>query len=151
LAVVQNQGQFSTFDGQSVNTDDVLVKYTFFGDADLSGVVDASDYTLLDNGFNSQGTATPLTGWFNGDFNGDGLINGDDYTLIDNAYNTQSLLAPAQQVGSSEAQIATPLAVHAATFSSGPAIAVAADSDDPIADFLAELKKHARAETTLLS
>ena len=45
LAVVQNQGQFVTFDGQPSNVGDVLVKYTFFGDADLSGVVDGPDYS----------------------------------------------------------------------------------------------------------
>ncbi len=74
----------STFDGESVSTGDVLVKYTYFGDANLDGVVNGSDYTLIDNGFNNS-----LTGWNNGDFNYDGVINGDDYTLIDNSFNTQ--------------------------------------------------------------
>ena len=75
---------FTTFGGQPVSSTDVLVKYTYYGDADLSGVVDAIDYELIDNGFNMG-----LAGWSNGDFNYDGVINGDDYTLIDNAYNTQ--------------------------------------------------------------
>ncbi len=75
---------FSTFDGQTVSNTDVLVKYTYFGDANLDGVVNGSDYTLIDNGFNNS-----LTGWHNGDFNYDGVVNGDDYTLIDNAFNTQ--------------------------------------------------------------
>ncbi len=74
----------SIFDGQSVVSSDVLVKYTYFGDANLDGVVNGSDYTLIDNGFNSR-----LVGWRNGDFNYDGVVNGDDYTLIDNAFNTQ--------------------------------------------------------------
>jgi MYXO-CTERM domain-containing protein len=63
---------------------DVLVKYTYYGDANLDGVVDGSDYTLIDNGF-----ANHLTGWYNGDFNYDGVVDGSDYTLIDNAFNTQ--------------------------------------------------------------
>ncbi len=63
---------------------DALIKNTLFGDANLDGRVDGSDYTKIDNGFNS-----PLSGWSNGDFNYDGLINGSDYTLIDNAFNTQ--------------------------------------------------------------
>jgi hypothetical protein len=54
------------------------------GDANMDGVINAEDYTAIDNGFNMH-----LTGWSNGDFNGDGVINGDDYTLIDNAYNAQ--------------------------------------------------------------
>jgi Glycosyl hydrolases family 28/Bacterial Ig-like domain (group 2) len=80
----------SAFDGVSVGISDVLVKYTFFGDADLSGSVDANDYIQLDAGFDSQTGANPLGGWQNGDFNYDGKINGDDYTLIDNAFNTQA-------------------------------------------------------------
>jgi fibronectin-binding autotransporter adhesin len=75
----------TTFDGSSPADGDVLVRYTFYGDTDLSGVVDAADYTAIDNGFNMG-----LSGWSNGDFNYDGVVNGDDYTLIDNAYNSQA-------------------------------------------------------------
>ncbi len=74
----------TSFDNQSVLSTDVLVKFTYVGDANLDGVVNGSDYTLIDNGFNNN-----LTGVRNGDFNFDGVINGDDYTLIDNAFNTQ--------------------------------------------------------------
>ncbi len=94
----------SLFDGQSVTSSDVLVKYTYFGDANLDGVVNGSDYTLIDNGFNNN-----LTGWHNGDFNYDGVVNGDDYTLIDNAFNTQgaSLAAdPAEMIAANTSQIA---------------------------------------------
>jgi autotransporter-associated beta strand protein len=78
----------SSFDGQTVSNTDVLVKYTYFGDANLDGVVNGSDYTLIDNGFNSG-----ESGWRNGDFNYDGVINGDDYMLIDNAFNTQGAVS----------------------------------------------------------
>jgi autotransporter-associated beta strand protein len=73
-----------TFDGISPAATDLLVKYTYFGDANLDGRVDGSDYARIDNG-----VLLKLTGWYNGDFNYDGVINGSDYTLIDNAYNTQ--------------------------------------------------------------
>jgi hypothetical protein len=79
----------SSFDNQSVSLTDVLVKYTYVGDANLDGAVDGSDYTKIDNGFNNH-----LTGWINGDFNYDGTIDGSDYTLIDNAYNTQGQALP---------------------------------------------------------
>jgi Dockerin type I domain/PEP-CTERM motif len=72
----------SSFDGTPVTSSDVLVKYTFNGDANMDGVVNGDDYTLIDNGFNTQ-----ATGWRNGDFNYDGVINGDDYLLIDNTFN----------------------------------------------------------------
>jgi autotransporter-associated beta strand protein len=115
LAVVLNaDGAFSTFDNQNVSNGDVLVKYTFFGDADLNGIVDANDYLQIDNGFNSQGGPDALTGWQNGDFNYDGLINGDDYTLIDNAFNSQGSVSyagasagPTEMIASDTGQIAT--------------------------------------------
>jgi autotransporter-associated beta strand protein len=74
-----------TFDGASPGATDVLIKYTYVGDANLDGKVDGSDYSRIDNGF-----SLGLTGWYNGDFNYDGVVNGSDYTLIDNAFNTQS-------------------------------------------------------------
>ena len=92
LGVIQNnQGGtalFSSsklFDGTSPGAGDVLVKYTYYGDTDLSGKIDASDYSRIDSAFINHA----LTGWFNGDFNYDGVVNGSDYTLIDNAFNTQ--------------------------------------------------------------
>ncbi len=72
------------FDGTNPSSFDVLVKYTYFGDANLDGMVDGSDYTKIDNAFGGT-----LTGWLNGDFNYDNRIDGSDYTLIDNAFNTQ--------------------------------------------------------------
>ncbi len=100
----------TTFDGQTVADGDVLVKYTYFGDALLTGKVIAADYTQIDTGFASGGT---LQGWFNGDFNYDGKINGDDYSLIDNAFNTQGSVSlagisagPAEMIASNTSQIA---------------------------------------------
>ncbi len=75
----------ANFDSQTgLLTTDILLKYTYYGDGNLDGVVDGSDYTLIDAAF-----GTPTTGWQNGDFNFDNLIDGSDYTLIDNAFNTQ--------------------------------------------------------------
>jgi lysophospholipase L1-like esterase len=101
----------TSFDGQSVSTSDVEVKYTFYGDANLSGHVDGSDYTLIDTGFGSHGS---LTGWQNGDFNYDGHIDGSDYSLIDNAFNTQTATPQsliAGQVAANSSEIAAGSAV----------------------------------------
>jgi hypothetical protein len=76
---------YTSFDTQGVSSTDVLIKYTYYGDANLDGRVDSADYTRIDGGFLSH-----ATGWWNGDFNYDGLVNGSDYTLIDNAFNTHS-------------------------------------------------------------
>ena len=90
LGVIQNVGTgtaalFSTFDGVAVSAADVLVKYTYYGDANLSGTVTAADYSRTDAGYVNN-----LTGWANGDFNYDGTVDGSDYTLIDAAFNGQS-------------------------------------------------------------
>jgi hypothetical protein len=109
----------NSFDGQTVGNADVLVKYTYAGDANLDGVVNGSDYALIDNGFNADrsylaqnpgGTSLPETGWRNGDFNYDGVINGDDYILIDNAFNSEGsasfAAAPATPAAQPTEQIA---------------------------------------------
>ncbi len=92
------------FDGLDTVATDVLVKFTYYGDANLDGHVDGSDYTLIDYGFN-----TGVTGWLNGDFNYDGLIDGSDYTLIDNAFNTAA--APLGEVAGSTAAVPEPATV----------------------------------------
>ena len=81
----------SVFDTVPVTATDVLVKYTYYGDANLDGAVNGLDFGRIDAGFNSQAMSAPLTGWYNGDFNYDGKVDGSDYTLIDNAFNTQGV------------------------------------------------------------
>jgi fibronectin-binding autotransporter adhesin len=76
------QSDGSEFDGVNTTTNDVLVKYTYYGDANLDGTVNGGDYQQIDNGF-----GLGLTGWSNGDFNYDGVIDGSDFSLIDNTFN----------------------------------------------------------------
>ena len=117
--ILNNNGSggsiYSAFDNQPVGNSDVLAKYTYYGDTNLDGKVDGSDYSRIDSGF-----LTHATGWFNGDFNYDGTINGSDYTLIDNAFNTQGaslstlianpLAVPTSQLGSVGASVPEPSA-----------------------------------------
>ena len=102
LGAIQNP--YSSFDNQTnLLASDVLIKYTWYGDANLSGNVDGTDYTQIDSAFGST-----LTGWANGDFNYDKHIDGSDYTLIDNAFNLQGGAIPA---ATSLSMIATSTAV----------------------------------------
>ena len=103
---------YSSIDGAFPAVNNLLVKYTYYGDTDLSGVVDGTDYSRIDNAFlNNQNTSNPaLTGWFNGDFNYDGVIDGSDYTLIDNAFNSQGA-SLAASIASPTAQLASTSAV----------------------------------------
>src|SRR5439155_8473647 len=75
---------YTSFDGQTVGVNDVLVKYTWFGDADLNGQVNSNDYFQIDTGF-----LAGRTGWINGDFDYSGSINSNDYFLIDSAFLAQ--------------------------------------------------------------
>ena len=74
-----------TFDGIPTLPTDVLVKYTYNGDANFDGRVTFDDYTKIDTGFNIG-----LSGWLNGDFNYSGTVTFDDYVLIDTAFNQQN-------------------------------------------------------------
>ncbi|MBC8109366.1 MAG: PEP-CTERM sorting domain-containing protein, partial [Anaerolineae bacterium] len=76
----------ATFGGQTVDATSVLVKFTYYGDTDLNGIVDFDDYSHTDQGFNNN-----WQGWFNGDFDYNGIVDFDDYSLIDFAYNTQTV------------------------------------------------------------
>jgi hypothetical protein len=86
LAAMTNPG-LPNFSGQGVGADDVLIKYTWNGDANLDGRVNADDYFRIDSGFLEQ-PQDPTYG--QGDFNYDGRINADDYFLIDSAFLGQS-------------------------------------------------------------
>ena len=74
----------ATFSGEPCDASSLLVAHTYFGDANLSGDVDGTDYALIDNGFNFG-----LNAWQNGDFNFDGAVDGADYAIIDNAFHQQ--------------------------------------------------------------
>ncbi|CAN5350666.1 hypothetical protein BH09PLA1_BH09PLA1_16050 [soil metagenome] len=74
----------SMFDGFAVTSGNVLVKFTYYGDADLNGLVNFDDYARIDAGFNAGGG-----GWFRGDFDYNNQVNFDDYALIDAAFNSQ--------------------------------------------------------------
>jgi hypothetical protein len=82
---------YSSFDNQPAVATDVFVKYTYYGDANLDGIVDGSDYSRIDNGF-----LTGMNGWANGDFNYDRQLDGSYYTLIDNAFNRQGVSLAAE-------------------------------------------------------
>jgi uncharacterized delta-60 repeat protein len=85
-----NATHYTDFADRGVNTTDVIVKYTYAGDANLDGGVNGDDYFRIDSGFISN-----LTGWYNGDFNYSGLVNADDYFLIDSGFNTSPGAKPA--------------------------------------------------------
>ena len=78
-------GQTALWNGETVDATSVIVKYTYAGDVNFDGVIDAGDYGIIDNYYQFAGT----TGYANGDFNLDGIIDAGDYGLIDNSFQLQ--------------------------------------------------------------
>jgi hypothetical protein len=84
--------QTALFAGETVDATTVLVKYTYTGDADLSGRLDGDDYFIIDL-HAAAAPGTPASwGWWHGDFDYAGTINGDDYFLLDSNLGRQGVV-----------------------------------------------------------
>ena len=59
------------------------------GDANMNGVVDATDFTAMAQHFGSTSGV-----WMNGDFNNDGIVNALDFNILASHFG-QSFAAPA--------------------------------------------------------
>lgn len=68
----------TTFRGVSVDTTAILLRYTYTGDANLDGMVNAMDFGALAGNF---GSATGKI-WIQGDFNYDGVVNSLDFAAL---------------------------------------------------------------------
>jgi autotransporter-associated beta strand protein len=68
---------------------EVVVGYTYFGDANLDGTVNTVDFTTLASHFNSTSE-----NWELGDFNYDGNVNALDFNAIASNFGKVSLPAP---------------------------------------------------------
>lgn len=77
-----NTPLLTTFSGQPVTPSDVLVKFTYKGDANFDGRVTIADYLITD-----RASARSLTGWINGDFDhSGGPPDATDYFLLDQSF-----------------------------------------------------------------
>ena len=71
------------FGGVSVSGDDVLVMYTWGGDADLNGELNGDDYFYIDSNILANQAGANNASFHNGDFDYSGAIDGDDYFILD--------------------------------------------------------------------
>ena len=108
-------GGKTEFAGESVDATAVLARYTWWGDANLDGVIDANDYDVIDK--NYLFTPNPAAPWFTGDFTYDGVIDANDYDRIDKAYLFQT-----GPLGASDpaAPMPSPIAAPALGSGAGP-------------------------------
>jgi hypothetical protein len=72
-------GAYSEFRGQSVDASSVLMRFTRTGDANLDGVVNNNDVTIVGANY-APGFAKPR--WDLGDFDYNGFVDNDDVTLL---------------------------------------------------------------------
>jgi hypothetical protein len=78
LAVADNaQLQRPSWLGQTIDATTIIGAYTFFGDANLDGMVTTDDYVAVDL---NLGTGDA---WVEGDFDLNGSVTTDDYVVID--------------------------------------------------------------------
>ena len=67
----------ATFSGQSVDNTSILVAFTRFGDANVDGLVNLTDFNRLASNFGGTDRV-----WSQGDFNYDGLVNLTDFNRL---------------------------------------------------------------------
>jgi len=75
--------------GWKDNGDTTTIGYAFYGDANLDGVTNSGDFSVLATNFNTSGK-----NWIDGDFNYDGKVNALDFNALATNY-CASLPSPA--------------------------------------------------------
>jgi hypothetical protein len=82
--------KYTTFAGQTVAAKSLLLRYTYYGDANLDGTVNALDFNELATNFGKAGV------WTGGDFNYSGTVDSNDFSLLAANYGkTMPSMAPA--------------------------------------------------------
>ena len=88
-AILNDRGDGTTvrseLEGMAVDINSILVKWTYNGDGNLDGTLNADDYARIDLGFASHAA----TDYYSGDFNYTDTTNSDDFFLIDKAFAGQ--------------------------------------------------------------
>jgi fibronectin-binding autotransporter adhesin len=76
---------YSALDGVALGTNAVIVKYTYYGDSNLDGVVNTADFSRF-----LDGLATGGSTWAQGDYTYDGRVDlGNDFNLFLTGYLAQ--------------------------------------------------------------
>jgi hypothetical protein len=72
-------GPYTTFRGQPVDDTSILLAFTRTGDADLDGLVNDDDVTIVGA---TYAPGVPQASWALGDFDYNGFVDDDDVTLL---------------------------------------------------------------------
>ncbi len=98
----------SELSGMAVDANCILVKFTYNGDSDLNGTLDADDLARIDAGFATHSA----TDYFGGDFDYSDITNSDDYFLIDKAFWGQGSPLSAEAAPASSQSLSRRRTVH---------------------------------------
>jgi lysozyme len=124
-------GAYTTFRGQPVDVTSVLIAYTRTGDANLDGVVNDDDVTVVGASYAPGQTKPVGSAWALGDFEYNGEVDNDDVTLLGAFYNPAAAPAPAPPLRAAPTPPTT-------TLSESSDLEVAATVDDELIQLLAE-------------
>jgi probable HAF family extracellular repeat protein len=80
-------GHYTTFRGQPVDDTSLLIAYTRTGDANLDGVVNDQDVTIVSA---TYAPGVPQPSWALGDFDYNGFVDDADVTLLGVFYNPEA-------------------------------------------------------------
>jgi len=93
LAAVRASGSYTTFGGQTVASNTVLIQLTRGADATMDGVVDGQDVAIIGTHFQKPGSGQ----WCFGDFDYSGTCDGSDVSVLGTTFGkTSPVLSPAQ-------------------------------------------------------
>jgi hypothetical protein len=98
-------GAVTDFRGVAVDPTTVLIRHTRIGDANLDGVVNDDDVTIVGAVY-APGVAN--ASWANGDFDYNGFVDDDDVTLLGALYNPGLPPVPAPEGGGGVAAVPEP-------------------------------------------
>ena len=101
-------GPYANFRGETVDDSSILIRYTRTGDANLDGVVNDDDVTIISA---TYAPGTPQAAWALGDFDYNGFVDDDDVTLLGAFYDpaaTPLNAAPSVAAESSSTLAAVP-------------------------------------------
>src|SRR5262249_9239414 len=93
LALVPASRSYTTFGGQSVASNCVLVQMTRGADATMDGIVDSQDVSIIGTRFSKPGSGQ----WCFGDFDYSGTCDASDVSVLGTTFGkTSPVLSPAQ-------------------------------------------------------
>jgi hypothetical protein len=124
-------GAYTNFRGQAVDESSILMAFTRTADANLDGVVDDNDVTIVSATY-APGVANPH--WALGDFDYNGFVDDDDVTLLGAFYNPAAppLVAPVPDATGQIAAVPEPSSVMLLASAALGAIALLARRRRPL-------------------